>query len=798
MGDSNFTQGSFLGGEWSPLAQGRFDKPEYKTAMNVCRNSYPLEEGAWIRRSGSRFSNWTRGGALAKYIPFAFEEQFPYLMEFTDGYLRFVTVAAIPAVSSNLLNALPQDFRLVTENVYSYIVTSISTADPAVISIGGTSTWATGDEVILLFDNTVDPSFAGLFQSRQFAITAITSGTFSIVDAITGVAFNGAGLEAVSSLTGRMVVQKIIEIQTPYQTADLPNLRTIQSEKFNFILHGKYEPTVVIAQSLPTASLFAVFSYANNNFPGFIFQDGPYIDPPTDGTYLTPSGGTGSILTASSIASINGGAGFLSTDVGRLIRCFSQPADYNPATAYTVGETVTYNNVFFTCIQNGTGQQPDIAVAYWSITPSVAQWTWGAIDAINSTSQVSVTFTTGGGYLFYQTLPVTLWQLGLYSNTTGWPTCGLYYQGRLWLAGAAPNRIDTSVANAINGIQILSNGDIAPGTLPSFSPTATDGTVADSNGISYTFNSDDVNPIYWIKEVATGLLCGTLESEWLIPTNTQSPLTPTSFSASKVTTYGSDNIEPIHTEITTAFVQRYGRKLLECFQDVFSARVVAQNLAEFAKHLTSPRIAEIRYQQELLPIIWSRMNDGSLAGTTYRRDSLFSSQPAKFVGWHRHDLGSGAPVTGIAICPTQDGELDALAMTTEFNGYYQLEIMTDVFDVDETIQNGWFLDDAIVPCGGVISAILNFINNSSQILQFQNNSSQNEYFLGVGNNLCIFYGLNHLIGQTVSVTIGGVDCGNAIVSATGSIVVSIGGTANLVTSAYLASISSTTDRKSVV
>src|SRR5258708_38903914 len=108
MPNSSFVQSSFLGGEWSPFAQGRLELPQYKTAMNVCRNGFPLEEGAWVRRSGTRCVTATRNGLAGRVIPFAFEQAAPYVMEFTDGFLRMVAGSTQP---SGLGGPLSKDVR---------------------------------------------------------------------------------------------------------------------------------------------------------------------------------------------------------------------------------------------------------------------------------------------------------------------------------------------------------------------------------------------------------------------------------------------------------------------------------------------------------------------------------------------------------------------------------------------------------------------------------------------------------------------------------------------------------------
>jgi hypothetical protein len=72
MGHATFLQHSFLGGEWSQSVQGRVDRPDYRTAMSVCLNGLPIEQGAWVRRPGFAHAGFTRGGRPARVIAFDF------------------------------------------------------------------------------------------------------------------------------------------------------------------------------------------------------------------------------------------------------------------------------------------------------------------------------------------------------------------------------------------------------------------------------------------------------------------------------------------------------------------------------------------------------------------------------------------------------------------------------------------------------------------------------------------------------------------------------------------------------
>src|SRR5581483_9021698 len=990
---SNFVQDSFLGGEWSPFAQGKIKDPSYTRGMNVCRNGYPLEEGAWVRRSGTHFSATTYKGKAGRVIPFSFQEDAPYVMEFTDGVLRMF---AATDTTSGLLNTLPHDFRIVTTNDNQQ-VSSVSSASPAVVATAGNHGWMTGDQGMFLFDSSVNAGFTPLLRNRLFTITVLSATTFSIADGITGEAIDGSTLGWSAPAANTVIFARALAITTPYTAGAWTALRKVQAETETLLLHGSVKPRSLSVSSLPTASTFASFSLATVSF-----KDGPYLDAPKGGTVLSPSvtaatlgtlpsaagwaavawngtvfcaigngtaaatsadgvtwvartlptsadwqaiawngsvfcaialdtsnagttvaatsadgitwvartlstsgswysiawdgtvfcvvgvalsgsatvvmtspdgiawtthsgalpndpiigvsgfwtavgtdgagklcalskatwidlggpvqvtasimatssdngttwtqrsfpinsftstaiGWNGSVfcalgsgnqavtspdgvtwtiralpssqswtaiakngaglftavslgsvsatspdgitwtqramplsaswdsiacdgtnfvavasgstmaavsatgsfsivsIVASSIVSINNDRGFVSTDVGRLIRLFSEPLPYVAATTYAAGNTVSFNGAFYvSLVGTNSGNQPDVFPSKWGLSTAVAVWTWGTISIVTSTSKIGVALS--GPDLLYTT-QINTWRLGVYSDTTGYPTNGVYYEGRIWLAGAVSNRVDSSVVNGITPTQL------------DMTPTAEDGTVSDSNGISYTFNSDDVNPIFWMKGMNSGIVCGTQAAEWLISAPTTGPITPTNIQAHRGTTYGSANMEPADTQLTISFVQRLNRTMLEYFPDVFSGRFVAPNLTETGKHLTKSGISEVRYQQELLPIIWSRMEDGSLAGATYERENLFSSQPPKFIAWHRHDLGSSRTIESIAIGPSADGTLDTLTMVTNdpTTGIRHIEHTESIFNVGNAITSGWFCDNAVAPSGGVLT-----------------------------------------------------------------------------------------------
>ncbi len=293
-----------------------------------------------------------------------------------------------------------------------------------------------------------------------------------------------------------------------------------------------------------------------------------------------------------------------------------------------------------------------------------------------------VTLQIAGPPLLY-TSAIRTWRAGAYTDSLGWPRCGTYHEGRLWLSGSIPNRFDASVSNDIFN----------------FAPTNPDGSVSNSSGISYTLNSPDVNAIFWLVPRQEGIIAGTQAGEWLIQaTAANTPLTPFSIQAHRYTSIKCANIEPAVAEHTVVLVQKHRRRLMEYFADVFSGKFAAPCLTFKAKHLMAGGVAEIRFQQDSMPVVWMRMADNTLKGLTYKRDSLISKDGPTIAAMHWHTLGSARTVESLAVGPSDDaGELEALSMVTSDGTYRYVEIMSQPFEDEDDLSDARFVDGALTP-----------------------------------------------------------------------------------------------------
>jgi len=190
------------------------------------------------------------------------------------------------------------------------------------------------------------------------------------------------------------------EISSPYLTAELFDIKFAQSADVMYITHPNHE-VMKLSRTGHTAWTLAEVE----------FTDGPYLATNTTTTTLTPASasvGTGVNITASAVTGINGGAGFQTTDVGRIISFNSGKAK---------------------------------------------------ITSRSSTTVVVCTITTA----FTNTNPTAAFNLGAFSDTTGHPSCVSFFEQRLVFAGTLdePQTLFFSKAGDYENMTTGTNADDA-------------------------------------------------------------------------------------------------------------------------------------------------------------------------------------------------------------------------------------------------------------------------------------------------------------------------------------------------
>ena len=338
---------NFTSGELSPRLDGRNDLAKYSSGCATLENLVVYPHGSAARRPGTNFvAEVADSTKKTRLIPFEFSTTQTYMLEF-----------------SNLKIRVYKDNGAVLEG--DKTISAITKANPAVVTATSHG-YDNGDEVLI-------SGVGGMTEvnGKRFLVADKTTNTFELQDK-DGVDINSSSF---TTYTSGGVSNKVFEITTPYLEAELFDLKFAQSADVMYICHPNHEVEKLSRTGHTSWTLTDVD-----------FTKGPFLDPNTTTTTLTPSNAaTGSrTITASAVTGINGGSGFLATDVGRQIH---------------------FNDGY------------------------------GVITAITSTTVVTANITTA----FANANAITNWYLGAFSDTTGHPSCVTFFEQRLAFAATINN-----------------------------------------------------------------------------------------------------------------------------------------------------------------------------------------------------------------------------------------------------------------------------------------------------------------------------------------------------------------------
>lgn len=509
-----------------------------------------------------------------------------------------------------------------------------------------------------------------------------------------------------------------IEVTTPYATADLPGLKFAQSADIMYLVHPDYAPRKITRTSHTAWTIDTVD-----------LKRGAMGDTNLTSTTLTASARTGTVTITASANT------FVSTDVGRLVKLhdgFAKISSYTSATSvdatvesladgrselmpsYT-STTISFHEgdpdatglehndriedsdgdfivqgfkAGMKITSSGTVSNNRSGMLIVDVTDTVITLAPGIDVAAESAGS---SFTLNGDLI-----ADNAWQLGAFSDTTGWPRAVAFYEQRLVFGGTAtqPQTI------------FFSQG----GDFENFER----GTDAD-DGLVYTIGSNEVNVIRYLAS-GKNLIVGTSGGEFVVrASGFDEPLNPTNTQIKQQTTYGSADIQPMQVGNATLFLQRAKRKMRELVFSNESDSYVAPDMTILAEHITEGGIDEFAYQQEPDSVAWCVRSDGVLACMTYRREE-------QVVAWQRHIVGgTDAVVESVAVIP---GDLDEdqvyVIVKRTINGATKryVEYLSG-FDFGTDITDAFFVDSGLTYDGSpatIISGLDHLEGETVQIL----------------------------------------------------------------------------------
>ena len=359
---------------------------------------------------------------------------------------------------------------------------------------------------------------------------------------------------------------------------------------------------------------------------------------------------------------INDDSGFLSTDVGRIMR----------------------------------------------FRDSANNWTWMQIVAVNSITSVTATIkgpdlaTTDAG---------NEWQLGLWSTLPKYPSAVWLYQRRL--VTGTDDRVDMTQINGFTDVSV------------NFGPSDPDGTVNADNAISLRLGANQVNDILWIADHEKALLVGTASGEWVIRANTLGDaIAPDNITSDRATREGSAPTQALVAGNAVLFIQRARRKLHEMGFNFEADGFRSPDMTLLAEDVTNGTggIVQMAYQQQPQSIVWIVRKDGILLGFTYERGENVLAWHRHIIGG---SFSSGdAVVEHVASIPSADTSRDELWMIVKrtINSVTRryVEYMTPLYDTSIDQEDAVHVDSSLAYSGSAVTTVRGLNHLEAEVIEIYN------------------------------------------------------------------------------
>jgi hypothetical protein len=218
MVDVNISFPDFSNGEISPNIYGRHDLAAFYKGGRRVENFICQVTGPAKFRTGTVFASKTRDNLPAFLYTFDFTESISFILEFTNLKVRFYRNNG--------------QVRHASQNI-----TAITQANPAVVTYSGSDTYANGDRIWI--DGVVGMTEVN---GREFEVANVNTGSNTFE--LSGV--NSSGYTAYGS---GGTIEEIVEVTTPFTTADLFQLKFAQQGNTLYIAHPTYNPQKLVYTS---------------------------------------------------------------------------------------------------------------------------------------------------------------------------------------------------------------------------------------------------------------------------------------------------------------------------------------------------------------------------------------------------------------------------------------------------------------------------------------------------------------------------------------------------------------------
>lgn len=623
---TTYAQRSFAGGEVSPALYGRVDTIKYATGLRRCRNFFVMRHGGIASRPGTTFVGEISDSSVSvRLIPFVFNSDQTYVLEFGNQYMRVIRNGAH-----------------LTETAQN--ITGATQADPCVITITGHG-YSNGDEVFI--DNVV-----GMTQlnNRNYKVANVTANTFELQE------MDGTDLDAsaYTAYSSGGTAAKIYQITTPYVTADLADIKYVQSADVVTLTHPSY------AQRKLTRSGHTSWALSTYTFAPDVSQ--PDGGSATAGATTSPSSHKYRVTAIASETFEESLPGYEAT------KTITNITQANPAVVTITGHGYTDGDEVYLSAIVGMTELND--AKYLVANKAANTFELTDLEGNNIDSTAYTAYSSGGTsertFIEISSDPPT----SSAPNTVSWTAVsgaqeynvyreenGIY--GFIGIAGSNtfsdvgtdPDVTDTppSARNPFD------SSDNYPGTVMyiqqrlvfantnndtqkvwmsrtgQFNNFTTSSPLQADDAVTFTMSGRQVNEIRHLLDIG-GLIVMTSGGEWAVLGNDSGIITPTDINMKQYSYNGVSDILPIIIGGNAIYVQEGGSIVRDLLFDNQTNQSISSDLTIFSSHLTDGySITDWAYQKLPHSIVWAVRNDGTLLGLTYVKEQ-------EVIAWHRHDF----------------------------------------------------------------------------------------------------------------------------------------------------------------
>lgn len=664
---SILNQRSFTGGEVAPSLYARVDTAKYQNGARTMRNFEVMRHGGAQNRPGSKYIVEVKDSTkTVRLVPFVFNDSQTYVLEFGDGYIRFIQDGAQVGPGTPAAWA----------NTTAYVAGDL-------VSYSGVNYWCRQDHTSATANDR--PSTGTNWQSYWYAMPA-----------------------------------GVLEAPTPYGVADLPTLKWTQSADVMTFTHYDY-PVHTLARRSSTQWAFKPMLFrSTTSIPTGVTNDGATVQPQQTITGITAANPAVVSVVAHGLSTGDTvqlvaywrfvTVGTYGTYIQNFNTSFNGAITNTGANTFTIveqGQSASWNTTSFSTAtflggyivktgtsaatlyrtqyvvtavdSNGLESEPSI-VTGTSATPTSAaavNISWTSVSGIskyNVYKNLGAVFGfigtatrplfTDNGITPDSTLTAPFSDLTIFQAADDYPSCVGYYQQRLWF-GASTNEPETAWASR--------TGD--------FSNFSKRQPLQDDDSIKFNLSGRQVAEVKHIMDLGK-LLVFASTGEYFCNGDAAGIVTPTDVNIRQHSNYGSSDLPPIQIGNNAIFVQARGSIVRDLGFDWQTEGYKGNDLTIFAAHLFDGyTLADWAYQKVPHSIVWAVRDDGTLLGLTYLPEH-------QIWGWHRHDTDG----TYENVCVVPEGGEDSLYVVVNRDGGRYIERFASR-QVDQDDTTTWkFLD----------------------------------------------------------------------------------------------------------